>query len=161
MPKEKDKLPKGLSKRLEVLFGIIEDGCQDIHGSLEKEKELQQKATDAKHEIRSLLIQAHTKLDLYENDNAWPEDQKLAEKIIESIGEEKVSLRTIVSILDPKDTGTYTVRVEGNKPFWPGADPNTKTNIVDVGRLTAYNLASVRSNLMLKRLMACSKKPVA
>lgn len=161
MPKEKDKLPKGISKRLEVLFKVIEEGCQDVHGSQEKEKELQQKATDAKNEIRSLLIQAHVKLDLYENKDAWPEDLKLAEKIIEAIGEERVQLRTLVSILDPKDSGTYTVRVEGNKPFWPGETPDVKTNTVNVGRLTAYNLASIRSSLMLGRLMSCSKKPLA
>lgn len=160
MSKVKDKLPQGMSKRLETLFEAIEYGCQDVFGDAEKEKAARKKCTDARQEIRSLLIQAHTRLDLYENKDAWPEDLKLAEKIIAAIGEEKVQLSTTVGILDPKDTGTFTVQVVGSQPFWPGTDPDTKTNTVDVGRLTAYNLASIRSNLMLSRLMRCSTKPV-
>lgn len=155
----KDKLPKGVSKRLEVLFGLIEAGCQDVHGSQEKEQEEQKKGADAKQEIRGLLIQAYSWLGQYEDDSAWPGDEKLARKIIEAIGEERVSLRTAVSFPDEK-SGVFTIRVEGTIPFWSIPESNTMTNTVEVGKVQFRNLAGIRSDLMLKRLMRLSQKPI-
>lgn len=159
-PKVKNKLPAGIAKRLEVLFDLIEKGSQDVHGSPEAEQEVQKKGTDARQEIRSLLTQAYSWLNQYEDPEAWPEDEKLAKRIIEAIGEEQVSLRTTVGAPDAEAGGSSAVRVHGNKPFWPVPNSDTKTNIVEVGKVQFFNLAGIRSNLMLSRLMRLSKKPL-